>query len=87
MTLKAASQAYKGAGLPLTYVGSEPGQVVYWELVGLDQGVEVSAEGSLKFAFTITDQAGLARNFYFAPPPASELEAERIKTKVYLQPA
>jgi hypothetical protein len=56
-----------GGGGALTYKGP-PETVVYWSLVGLDvMGEEVGAYGHLKWAFTRTDKAGYAINYYFAP--------------------
>ena len=69
-----------GGGGAITFKGL-PGTAVYWTLVGLNEaGEEVGAYGALKWAFTRTDRAGYALNFYFAPsnPDLAGLQ-DRVK--------
>lgn len=67
--LLAPFEPYPGGGGVLTFVGTAPGQAVYWDLVSYDPdtGLEDSPLGSLMYGVTITDMSSRATNAYFAP--------------------
>lgn len=70
-----------GGGGAITFQGP-PETTVFWSLVGLTAGgEETGAYGSLKWGFAITDQAGYAVNYYFAPTDP-ELAGLRDRVKV-----
>lgn len=66
-TLHAAStvERIKGGGT-ITYKGN-PNRCIWWQLVGVDTGIEGAAYGSLSHIQTETDGAGYATAVYTAP--------------------
>lgn len=68
-----------GGGGAITYSGSVS-RCIWWELVGVDTGVEGAPYGSLSNEEPLTDADGLATAHYTAPTTAlTATQSDRIK--------
>lgn len=65
ITVPEHARMLKGGGT-ITYKGNA-GRCIWWELVGVDTGVEGAAYGAISNAQHVTDQDGRATVSYHAP--------------------
>jgi len=83
MSILIPKMPHVGGGCMITFVGDNPDQAVYWELVSIDPatGFEGAPLGTLKWDKTKTDGAGLSVNPYFAPQTVEEGWHDRVKVR------
>lgn len=78
ITLASGTKRIKGGGT-ITYKGNAS-RCIWWELVGVDTGVEGAAYGSIQNETHITDGQGFATVVYIAPVAAlGANQFDRIK--------
>lgn len=77
------TRTIKGGGT-ITYKGN-PSRCIWWELVGVDTGIEGGAYGTLTNAQHVTDASGYATVSYTAPvadPGANRMDRIKVHESI-----